>query len=92
MIAFQLDVGGLIWINPELVSSVQRQSDGIVLIRFAAGQPQQVAQVRGEAADVVAQLCNVEAQPAFDRRRRPSAQPESEETGLFGAGLTARPR
>ncbi|MGQ2991515.1 MAG: hypothetical protein ACT6RD_13210 [Brevundimonas sp.] len=85
-------MGGLIWINPELVSSVQRQSDGIVLIRFAAGQPQQVAQVRGEAADVVAQLCNVEAQPAFDRRRRAGPQPEPQDAGLFGAGLAARPK
>lgn len=90
MIAFQLDVGGLIWINPELVSSVQRQSDGIVLIRFAAGQPQQVVQVRGEAADIVAQLCDADAPPTFDRRRRQAAAPEPEEAGLFGVGLAAR--
>lgn len=89
--AFQLDVGGLIWINPELVSSVQRQSDGIVLIRFAAGQPQQVVQVRGEAADVVAQICETEHTPVFDRRNR-APTPETEGAGLFGAGLAARMR
>lgn len=91
MIAFQLDVGGLIWINPELVSSVQRQSDGIVLIRFAAGQPQQVAQVRGQASEVAMKLCEAEPGPAYDRRSRPS-EPEAEAVGLFGTGLNARLR
>lgn len=84
-------MGGLIWINPELVTSVQRQGDGLVLVRLAAGQPQQAIQIRGDAADVVAKLCETEQAPAFDRRNRtPAAAPEPETAGLFGSGLAAR--
>lgn len=86
-------MGGLVWINPELVSSVQRQGDGLVQVRLAAGQPQQVVQVRGEAADVVAKLCEPEQAPVFDRRNRaPGPLPGPETVGLFGSGLAARMR
>lgn len=91
LVAFQLDVGGLIWINPELVSSVQRQGDGLVLVRLAAGQPQQVVQIRGDAADVVKKLCEPDEVPVFDRRNRtPAPAPEPHTGGLFGAGLAGR--
>jgi hypothetical protein len=88
-VAFQLDVGGLIWVNPEHVSSVQKQGDGIALIRFAAGAPQQVAHVRGEPGDLVRLLCDPAATLDFDRRER-AATSDPETVGLFGVGLAAR--
>ena len=86
-------MGGLIWINPELVSSVQRQGDGLVLVRLAAGQPQQVVQIRGDAADVVKKLCEPDEVPVFDRRNRAVAPtPEPDAGGLFGSGPAGQMR
>ena len=89
--AFQLDVGGLIWVNPEHVCSVQKQGDGVALVRFAAGAPQQVAHVRGEPSDIVRLLCGAGEEPDHDRRER-APHPDPETVGLFGAGLAARMR
>lgn len=76
LVACQLDVGGLIWVNPDLVTSVQRQGPGVVLIRFAAGQPQQVIQVKGEPQDVVQRLMGGPEMAGFDRREGGPPLPE----------------
>lgn len=69
LVACQLDVGGLIWINPEHVTTIQRHGPGIVLLRFAAGQPQQVAHVKGEPQDVAARFLEAPDQARVDRRQ-----------------------
>jgi hypothetical protein len=68
LVACQLDVGGLIWVNPDHITSVQRQGPGVTIIRFAAGQPQQMAQVKGEAQDVAMRLMESPDPVVFDRR------------------------
>ncbi|CAN5218631.1 hypothetical protein BH09PSE1_BH09PSE1_22670 [soil metagenome] len=74
LVACQLDVGGLIWVNPDYVTTVQRHGPGVVLMRFAAGQPQQVAQVKGEPQDVVARLLEAGDPAPFDRRQGSAAE------------------
>ncbi|CAN5363030.1 hypothetical protein BH09PSE1_BH09PSE1_05280 [soil metagenome] len=73
LVACQLDVGGLIWINPEFVTTVQRHGPGTILVRFSAGQPQQMVQVKGEAQDLVTRL--MEVQDSYDRRTGPTLTP-----------------
>ena len=91
LVACQLDVGGLVWINPDHVTTVQRQSPGLVLVRFAAGQPQQTLKVMGEPQDLVARL--TESAEVHDRRER--AAQALEASGGLNLGdprLDGRPR
>jgi hypothetical protein len=84
LVACQLDVGGLIWVNPDYVTTVQRHGPGIVLLRFAAGQPQQVAHVKGEPQDVAARFMEAAEGGAVDRRQ--GASPETPDLPSLNLG------